>query len=57
MGLPRWQSGKKKKKSPANAGNVGHAGSILGLGRSPGKGNGSSQPPYKVGTAFNIPNL
>ena len=48
---------KKKKVSPANAGDVGHAGSILGLGRSPGKGNGSSQPPYKVGTAFNIPNL
>ena len=54
MGFP---GGTVVKNLPANAGDVGHAGSILGLGRSPGKGNGSSQPPYKVGTAFNIPNL
>ena len=29
------------KNSPANAGDVGDAGSIPGLGRSPGEGNGN----------------
>ena len=39
MRLPRWISGKKKKKkSPCQAGDVGL---ILGLGRSPGEGNGN----------------
>ena len=39
--LPRWLSGKKKKKkknSPANAGDLGY---ILESGRSPGEGNGN----------------
>ena len=35
-GLPRWLSGEE-----ANAGDAGHIGSILGLGRSPGGGNGN----------------
>ena len=29
------------KNQPANAGHVGDVGSILGLGRSPGEGNGN----------------
>ena len=39
MGLPRWLSG--KKHSPANAGITGDMGSIPGLDRSPGGGNGN----------------
>ena len=31
----------KKQNPPANAGDVGHTGSIAGLGRSPGGGNDS----------------
>ena len=56
-GFPGGSVVKKKEKSPASAGDAGHAGSIFGLGRSPGRGNGSSQPPCKAGTAFNIPIL
>ena len=37
-GLPWWFSG---KSSPANAGDSGDTGLILGSGRSPGVGNGS----------------
>ena len=37
-GLPRWPSG---KESPANAGDIRDVGSIPGLGRSPGVGNGN----------------
>ena len=37
FGLPRWLSG---KKSSCSAGDVG---SVLGLGRSPGGGNGKSE--------------
>ena len=36
QGLLRWLN-----NSPANAGDAGDAGSVLGLGRSPGGGNGS----------------
>ena len=32
---------KKKKKTPANAGDIRDVGSIPGLGRSPGEGNGN----------------
>ena len=39
FGLSQWLSG---KESTCNAGNVGDAGSIPGLGRSPGGGNGNS---------------
>ena len=38
MGLPRWLSG---KNPPANAGDAGDTGSIPGLGKSPGVGNGN----------------
>ena len=38
MGLPTWLSGKKKKTPPDNAGDTG---SIPGLGKSPGGGNGN----------------
>ena len=38
-GFPWWLSG-KKKKLPANAGDARETGSIPGLGRSPGVGNG-----------------
>ena len=39
--LPRWHQWlKKKKKSPANAGDTRDVGSIPGLGISPGVGNG-----------------
>ena len=38
-GLPWWLS---SKESACNAGATGDAGSILGLGRSPGGGNGNS---------------
>ena len=43
VGLPRWLSGKKKKKKdpPVNAGNARDMSSILGSGRSPGGGNGN----------------
>ena len=37
-GLPRWLSG---KDPPDSAGDAGDLGSILGLGRSPGVGNGN----------------
>ena len=37
MGFPRGQS---VKNIPANAGDIGDTGSIPGLGRSPGVGNG-----------------
>ena len=37
-GLPRWLSG---KESAANARDTGDVGLILGLGRSPGEGNGN----------------
>ena len=37
MGLPRWLSG---KNPPANAGDARDMGSIPGLGKSPGVGNG-----------------
>ena len=39
MGLRRWHSGKVVKISSANAGDAREAGSIPGLGRSPGVGN------------------
>ena len=39
MGLPRQLSG---KKSIANAGDLRDAGSIPGLGRSPGEGDGNA---------------
>ena len=45
--IPTWCSGKefsqkkKKKNSPSNTGDAGDVGSILGLGRSPGEGNGN----------------
>ena len=39
-GLPRWCSG--KKNSLANARDLNEAGSIPGLGRSPGGGHGES---------------
>ena len=38
MGLPRWLS---DKESAASAGDTGNAGSIPGLGRSHGGGNGN----------------
>ena len=38
-GLPRWRS--VVKNLPANAGDTGDAGSIPGLGRCPGEGNGN----------------
>ena len=38
--IPRWFTG-KKQNPPASAGDVGHMGSIPGLGRSPGGGNDS----------------
>ena len=38
MGLPRWLS---DKESATSAGDTGNAGSIPGLGRSPGGGNGN----------------
>ena len=38
QGRPWWLSG---KESASNAGAAGDLGSISGLGRSPGKGNGS----------------
>ena len=37
-GLPRWLRG---NESTCNAGDTGDVGSILGLGRSPGEGNGN----------------
>ena len=39
-GLPMWHSGKKQKNPPANAGDATGAGSVPGLGRSPGEANG-----------------
>ena len=41
--LPRWLSGKKKKKKnlPACAGDAGDSGLIPGLGRYPREGNGN----------------
>ena len=40
--LPRWLSGKKKKKNlPADSGDAGDTDSVPGLGRSPGGGNGN----------------
>ena len=38
LGLLRWLSG---KESACNVGNTGDVGSIPGLGRSPGEGNGN----------------
>ena len=38
VGLPRWLS---NKESACNAGDTGEAGSVSGLGRSPGGGNGN----------------
>ena len=38
FGLPGWLS-RKKKNLPANAGEIGDTGLILGLGRSSGEGN------------------
>ena len=40
--LPWWHSGKVVKNLPANAGDARDAGSIPGLGGSPGEGNGNS---------------
>ena len=37
-GFPSGTSGKKKKNTPANPGDVRDMGSIPGLGRSPGEG-------------------
>ena len=45
--LPQWTlqvllvAKKKKKKKPASAGDINDAGSMPGLGRSPGEGNGN----------------
>ena len=36
-----FQGGSVVKNSPSNAGEAGNVGSILGLGRSPGGGNGN----------------
>ena len=36
-----FPGGQVVKNQPANAGHVGDVGSILGLGRSPGEGNGN----------------
>ena len=42
MGFPGGTSGKKKKKKPpANAGDIKYVGSILGSGREPGEGKGN----------------
>ena len=45
MGFPGVASGKKKKKKkkspPANARDIRDAGSVPGLGRSPGEGSGN----------------
>ena len=41
MGFPGGSSGKEVKNPPANAGDAGDMGSIPGLGRSPGGGNGN----------------
>ena len=38
QGLPWWLSG---KESTCNSGDIGDVGSIPGLGRSPGEGNGN----------------
>ena len=48
-GLPRWLSG----NPPANAEDAGHAGSIPGLGRSPGGGNGNPLRYFCVGNPMN----
>ena len=42
MGLPSGSMGKEGKESTCSAGNTGDAGSIPGLGRSPGEGNGNT---------------
>ena len=41
MGFPGAASGKKKKHTPANAGDIRDANSVPGLGRSPGRGHGN----------------
>ena len=40
IGSPRWHSG-KKKNLPTSAGDARDSGSVLGLGRFPGVGNGN----------------
>ena len=44
-----------KESLPAIAGDAGDAGSIPGLGRSPGVGNGSGFPTLPIGNSWNFP--
>ena len=44
-----FTGGSVVKNLPANAGDSGNMGSILGLGRSPGEGNGNSLQYYCLG--------
>ena len=53
--LPRWHSG-KKKNLPANTGNARYEGSILGLGISPGVGDGNQYCHTGDGTRSSILN-
>ena len=46
IGLPRWHGG---KNPPADAGNARDTGSIPGLGRAPGAGNGHPVPVFLPG--------